>query len=157
MIFAALGRGLAAGAAGTTALNAATYLDMAWWARPASETPKRAVDALAQRAERPVPGSGEQRDNRLEGLGALAGIITGVSIGAAAGLFGPLLDRLPRVLSGLALGAAAMAATDIPMSNLGLTDPAQWSSSDWVADAVPHAAYGLVTVGTLSALRSRSR
>ena len=36
-------RGAAAGAAGTTALNVVTYLDMAVRGRPASSTPERTV------------------------------------------------------------------------------------------------------------------
>jgi hypothetical protein len=39
--------GAAAGAAGTTALNAATYRDMVVRARPPSTTPERTVDRLA--------------------------------------------------------------------------------------------------------------
>ena len=37
-------RGAAAGAAGTTALNVVTYLDMAIRGRPASDTPERSVE-----------------------------------------------------------------------------------------------------------------
>ena len=39
--------GAVAGAAGTTALNAATFVDMAARARPASDLPQQAVDVLA--------------------------------------------------------------------------------------------------------------
>ena len=46
-MLSALLRGALAGAAGTTALNAVTYLDIAVRARPASETPQRAVKAVA--------------------------------------------------------------------------------------------------------------
>ena len=42
-------RGLAAGAAGTVALDAVGYLDMALRGRPASPFPGRVVDAVAQR------------------------------------------------------------------------------------------------------------
>ena len=37
-------RGALAGAAGTTALNAAGYADMAWRGRPSSSTPKQAAE-----------------------------------------------------------------------------------------------------------------
>ena len=47
-------RGAAAGAAGTTALNAVTFLDMAVRGRAESETPKRTVEALADRAHEAV-------------------------------------------------------------------------------------------------------
>lgn len=148
-MFKALLRGAAAGAAGTTALNAVTYIDMAVRARPASETPQQAVDKIADQAGHPVPGRGEEKENRLGGLGPLAGIATGVGIGAAAGLLRPILGRLPTVVGAAVLGAAAMAGSDVPLTKLGLTDPATWSSVDWLSDVVPHFAYGLVTYTTL--------
>jgi hypothetical protein len=92
----AIGRGLAAGAAGTTALNAVTYLDMALRARPASPMPAKAVDLMSDKADRPIPGEGEDRDNRREGLGALMGIATGLGVGVAAGIAGPILTLMPR-------------------------------------------------------------
>lgn len=152
LMFSALVRGALAGAAGTTALNAVTYLDMAGRGRPSSSLPEEAVDRLSQQAGRPVPGAGEERENRLQGLGALSGIAAGIGIGVAAGLFRPVLRRLPAVLGGTLLGAAAMAATDVPMTQLGLTDPARWSPADWAGDAVPHLAYGLVTHAALRRL-----
>jgi hypothetical protein len=148
---------MAAGAAGTTALNAATYVDMAMRARGASSTPATAVEKLAERAGKPVPGEGEERQNRLEGLGALSGIATGVGIGVAAGLFAPVLTRLPLVLSAAVVGAGAMAATDLPMTRLGLTDPTSWSGADWASDAIPHLAYGAATVAVLRGFRSQRR
>jgi hypothetical protein len=45
-----LASGFASGAAGASALNIATYLDMAIRARPASEVPQKAVESVAQRA-----------------------------------------------------------------------------------------------------------
>lgn len=150
-MFANVVRGAIAGAAGTTALNAVTYLDMALRARPASETPQQAVDEVAQRAGHPVPGAGDTRQNRLDGLGPLGGIATGVGLGAAAGLFRPLLLRLPGGLGALGLAAAAMAGADGPLVRLGLTDPRSWSAADWVSDIVPHLAYGVVTRMALAA------
>ncbi|PZS16525.1 MAG: hypothetical protein DLM57_10200 [Pseudonocardiales bacterium] len=138
-------RGAIAGAAGTTALNAVTYLDMAVRARPSSDTPQRAVATIAERAGHPVPGQGAERENRLGGLGPLAGIATGVGIGAAAGLLGPVVRRLPTVVGASLLGAAAMAGSDLPLTKLGLTDPSAWSKVDWLSDVVPHFAYGLIT------------
>ncbi|PZS29284.1 MAG: hypothetical protein DLM58_15755 [Pseudonocardiales bacterium] len=144
-MFKALLRGAIAGAAGTTALNAITYLDMAVRARPASDTPQQAAEKIAELAGRPVPGHGEERENRLGGLGPLAGIATGVGIGAAAGLLGPVVRKLPTVVGAALLGGAAMAASDVPLAKLGLTDPTTWSAVDWASDVVPHFAYGLVT------------
>lgn len=151
MIIALL-RGAVAGAAGTTALNAASYLDMAARARPSSSTPQQTVETLAERAGHPVPGDGEEKHNRLTGLGSLGGIATGVSIGSAAGLLGPLIRRLPLGLSSILLGGAAMALTDSSMVRLGITDPSSWSAEDWAADAVPHFAYGFVTAAALRAM-----
>ncbi|MFN2562694.1 MAG: hypothetical protein ABR571_15540 [Jatrophihabitans sp.] len=152
MIFSGLARGALAGAAGTTALNAATYADMSWRARSASTMPQQAVTVLAERAGHPVPGQGEVRENRLAGLGSLSGIATGVGIGAVAGVLAPMLRRVPFLLAALAFGGGAMAATDLSMLKLGLTDPAQWSPTDWLSDAVPHLAYGVVSAAALRSL-----
>lgn len=157
MVIADILRGAAAGAAGTTALNAATYADMSVRTRPPSSTPQQVVDEVAERVGHPVLGSGEERENRLAGLGPLAGTAVGVGVGAAAGLLRPVLTRLPLPVGGALLGAAAMAATDAPLSRLDLTDPASWPGSDWLADALPHLAYGLVTFLTLRGLRPASR
>jgi hypothetical protein len=152
-------RGALAGAAGTTALNAVTYADMAVRGRPSSPTPEQAVETLAGKAGLSVPGSGDTRGNRLTGLGALSGIAVGVGVGAALGLVHAGLRRigagLPWWAAGALTGAAAMAATDLPMGGLGVTDPGQWSASDWLSDVLPHLAYGAVTYGAL-ALTDRS-
>jgi len=148
-MFGSLLRGAVAGAAGTTAINAATYLDMAVRARPPSSTPEKAVDEIAQRSGHPVPGEGEEREHRLAGLGPLAGIGVGIGVGMAAGLLRPLLARLPAALGAIAVGGAAMATSDAPLTALGLTDPKSWSGTDWLADVLPHLVYGAVTVGVL--------
>ena len=62
-------RGAAAGASGTTALNTLTYLDMVARARPASTTPEATVEELSKRTGVDVPGEGQNRDNRVAGLG----------------------------------------------------------------------------------------
>jgi hypothetical protein len=144
-------RGIAAGAAGATALNAVTYLDMAWRGRPASGTPEKVVEKISELIDKPVPGEGDVRANRLTGLGALSGIATGVSVGAAAGFLRPIVLRLGPVLGPIVLGGAAMAASDVPLVKLGLTDPPQWSATDWASDVVPHLAFGIAAYATLSA------
>jgi len=144
--------GAAAGAAGTTALNVLTYLDMAGRGRPASDTPERSVAAIAERAGVEVPGEGDERDHRLAGLGALSGLVTGVAIGAVAGLLRAFGLRPGSLTGGVLLGAGAMAATDGSMIALGVTDPRTWDAAGWASDAVPHLAYGLVTGATLRAL-----
>lgn len=148
----ALLSGAAAGAAGTTALNAATYLDMAVRARPSSSTPQATVEKLAQSAGTDVPGQGDARENRLSGLGPLTGILTGVGVGALAGLVSTRV-RLPLGVSAVAIGGAAMVGTDAPMAALGVTDLRSWGASSWASDAVPHLVYGAVTAAVLRALR----
>jgi len=144
--------GAAAGAAGTSALDAATYLDMTIRGRSASDTPQRTVQKLADQAGVDVPGEGDTRDNRLTGLGSLSGIATGVGVGAAFGLLRRLGLRPPTLIGGALVGLAAMAATDSSMASMKISDPRSWSAADWLADLLPHLAYGLVTYATLQAL-----
>ncbi len=144
-------RGIAAGAAGTTALNAVTYLDMAVRARPASETPQKAVEELTAKTGHRVPGSGETRENRLQAFGPLTGILTGVGVGAVAGGLSPALRKLPAPAAAALIGLIAMALTDGPLVSLGLTDPRDWSKVDWISDIVPHLIYGAATYATLQA------
>ena len=155
-MFGFLVRGALAGAAGTTALNAATYVDMALRARPASETPQQTVAAVADKTGYDVSAATvDQTQNRLTGLGSLSGIATGVGVGVAAGILAPLLTRVPPFLATVAVGAGAMAASDVSMAKLGVTNPREWSSTDWLSDALPHLAYGAVTAIALRALAGR--
>jgi hypothetical protein len=147
-----IAHGALAGAAGTTALNAATYLDMAWRGRPASDTPDQMVDRLSDAADAPIPGDEETRGNRLTGLGSLSGIAVGVAVGMAAGAARAAGLRLSTVPGGVTLGILAMLATDLPMAATGVTDLRQWSPESWLSDLAPHLAYGLVTETTLRAL-----
>ena len=144
-------RGAAAGAAGTTALNAVTYLDMAIRGRPTSSTPERTVEQLAGKAHVPL-GEGEQRENRVQGLGPLAGLAAGVGMGVAVGLLRAAgLRSRPALGTGL-ITAGVMAAANGPMVALGITDPRTWSAVDWISDIVPHLAYGAVLKATMDAL-----
>jgi hypothetical protein len=147
-------RGAVAGAAGTTALNAATYLDMAVRGRASSSAPQDLVEAVAGRADVEIPGKGDERDNRLAGLGPLSGIGVGVAVGAAAGLLLSALRKRgiapPAPIAAVLIGAAAMASSDVPLKLFGISDPAEWEARDWAADAVPHLAYGLVTYAAIS-------
>ena len=151
-------RGAAAGAAGTTALDAVTYLDMAIRGRPASSTPTDTVGKLSAMVGLSVGGAGDDdvRSNRLEGLGAVAGLATGVAVGALFAAVDEALDGalggLPGVAAGLLVGAAAMVGANVPMVALGVTDPRTWTPADWASDVVPHVAYGLVTGLTYAAL-----
>lgn len=143
--------GLGAGAAGTTALNAVTYLDMAARGRPTSSTPEDTVEKLAEKAGVDIPGDDDTRKNRLAGLGPLTGLAAGLGVGAVFGLARTLGFRPNLLTAGVLAGAAAMAGTDAPMAALGVTDPSTWAAKDWLADAIPHLAYGLVCAAVLRA------
>ncbi|MEV4343730.1 hypothetical protein AB0J83_04550 [Actinoplanes sp. NPDC049596] len=143
--------GAAAGAAGTAALNAATYLDMALRGRPTSKTPEESIEALPF----PIPGEGKTRDNRVTGLSSLSGIATGVAIGAAFGLLRRAGLRPPPALGGPLIGAATMASTNLSMAALKVTNLKDWTAADWLSDALPHLAYGAVTDAVLRGLDRR--
>jgi hypothetical protein len=148
-------RGAAAGAAGTTALNAATYLDMAIRGRGASSTPEQTIEAVSDRLGIDIPGEGETRDNRVHALGAMGGLATGVALGAFLGVARSMGWR-PGLLGGsLAAGSMAMVGANGPMTGLGITHPRQWSATDWASDVIPHLVFGLVTYATLDAAHAR--
>ncbi len=145
--------GALAGAAGTTALNAVTYLDMVLRARPASSTPETTVKKLSERADVSIPGSGEERENRISGLGPLFGIATGMGVGAILGAIQGAGAKPPAVVTILLASAGAMAGSILPMTQLGVTDPRKWQTQDWISDVVPHVAYGAVTAHVLENMR----
>lgn len=160
VVLRGLGRGAAAGAAGTTALNAATYVDMAVRGRGTSSAPEDVVEKTAHKAGLDIPGAGNTRDNRLSGLGPLSGIAVGTAVGAIAGavrsLLGSRLNPTARfAVTAVVSGAAAMSLADIPMKALGISNPTDWRVQDWAADAIPHLAYGVVTAATLTATEQR--
>lgn len=144
--------GAAAGAAGTTALNAVAYLDMAVRGRPTSSTPEQTVEALSRLLHLPVPGEGDTRQNRIAGLGPITGLAAGVGIGAALGLSRAKGWRPGLTAASTAATAGALLGTNGPMTALGVTDPRTWPLSSWVADVVPHVAYGVVTATVLARL-----
>jgi hypothetical protein len=135
--------GLCAGAVGTLALEVSTYADMLLRGRPSSEAPADLAEKLADRLGISL-GDGEASDNRKSALGALLGYSTGLAIGAMYGLVGRGRHR-PVPLTGLVLGATAMAAADVPLVIAGIAKPGDWKAVDWLADAVPHAVYGVAT------------
>ena len=147
----ALLAGAAAGAAGTTALNMATYLDMAVRGRPASSTPEDTIDRVTKAIGVDIPGKGDAHQNRLSGLGALSGLATGVGIGALGGLFATKV-RLPVPVLSVAVGTAAMVGSNAPMTVLGVTDPRTWDVTSWISDIIPHLAYGVVTAAVVTSL-----
>lgn len=144
--------GAAAGAAGTTALNATTYLDMVVRGRPTSSTPEDTVEALSAKVHLPVPGQGDTRDNRLAGLGPLTGLLAGVGTGALLGVARAAGWRPGLLAGGIAATLGALVGSNGPMTVLGVTDPRTWPASSWAADVVPHLAYGAVTAIVLDNL-----
>ncbi len=142
--------GAAAGAVGTVALNIATYVDMAVRVRPASGVPAKLVGVIADKAGVDLAiGMGEdakeEEQNRQSGLGALIGYVNGLGVAALYGAVRPHLRWIPMPVAGVALGLAAMAASDVPIGVSGVSDPSTWAPEDSAADLVPHLIYGLVT------------
>jgi hypothetical protein len=144
-------RGAAAGAAGTTALNAVTYLDMAVRGRASSSTPERTVETLAEKAHLPIPGEGETRENRLQGLGPLTGLAAGVGVGVLSGLVRAAGYRSQPLVGTALTTLGVLVAANGPMTVLRITDPRTWSAADWISDVVPHLAYGAVVRSTMDA------
>ncbi len=137
-------RGAAAGAAGTTALNAVTYLDMAGRGRGTSSTPEQTVEALAEKAHVSIPGDEEKRQNRVQGLGPLTGLVAGVGVGVLTGLARAAGFRSQPLVGTALTTVGVLIASNGPMTVLGITDPRTWSTTDWISDVVPHLAYGAV-------------
>jgi hypothetical protein len=140
--------GLAAGAVGTVALNVTTYVDMALRGRSSSNVPAKVAGTIAEKAHVPLKAEDEQdsaEQSRRTALGQLMGYVTGLGVGAAYGLVRPHARDVPWPLLSFALGAAAMAGSDLPATVLGVTNPKEWPASSWAADIVPHLAYGLAT------------
>ncbi|MGV9720493.1 hypothetical protein [Nocardia beijingensis] len=144
--------GAAAGAAGTTALNAVTFLDMIARGRPPSRTPEESVQHLTGTLGVEVPGDEEQRWNRISGAGALLGTATGVSVGCAHGLARSAGWQPSILTASIADTATAMSVTALSLFASGVSDPRRWTRSDWLSDFAPHLAYGLVTSLTYAAM-----
>lgn len=144
-----LAAGIAAGAIGTSALNLATYLDMAVRGRPASEAPAKTVEKLEEKVGVQVP---PPASNRRQAIGAFLGFVTGLGVGAFYGLVRPSMRSIPLPVAGAGVGLLAMAGSDVPMTVLGVSDPKEWSPPDWLADLIPHLAYGFATSVAFDAL-----
>ncbi len=144
-------RGAAAGAAGSTALNAVTYLDMAVRGRPTSSTPEDTVEKLAETAHLPIPGEGDTRQNRVQGLGPLLGLVAGVGVGVLGGLVRASGYRSATPVGTALTTLGVLVAANGPMTALGITDPRTWSGTDWLSDLIPHLAYGVVVKTTMDA------
>jgi hypothetical protein len=137
--------GAAAGAAGTTALDVITYLDIAVRGRPTSDTPERTVKEMTRLVGLTVPGTGDTLANRLLGLGALTGYAAGIGMGVILGLAYALGWRPGLLVATLVATLIALIGTNGPMTVLGVTDPRTWGVVGWISDLVPHFGYGIVT------------
>ncbi len=163
--------GIAAGAVGTLAIEAVTYLDMLIRGRSPSEVPARVASNIAHMAgfelgtekARSHARSGEEDKqaeekvkNRASALGALLGFGTGLTVGGAYGVLSPSADSIQALLVvGSGVGVAAMALSDVPAVALGVTNPKEWGTSGWLADIVPHLAYGFVTALAYERFRAK--
>jgi hypothetical protein len=142
-------QGVAAGAVGTSLLNAVTYLDMAIRGRPSSSVPAEDVEKLTGGH---LGADEATASARTEGLGALLGFVTGFAGGAVLGLVRPAARAVPWPVAAALTGIGVMIATDGASVALGSTDPRSWAPADWAADVVPHLAYGAGAVLTFDAL-----
>ena len=148
--------GVAAGAAGTTALNAVTFLDMIVNARPASTTPEDTVREMQNRTGASLSSDGPESDaaaNRRSAVGSMLGITAGLGTGARYGAVRPRLGNLPLVVLGAGAGLVANVGTTGPMAVFGITDPRTWPRSSWVSDLLPHLTYGLATAAVFELMR----
>ncbi|MDP8974027.1 MAG: hypothetical protein M3N45_12875 [Actinomycetota bacterium] len=153
--------GAAAGAVGTVALNATTYVDMALRGRAASSVPSEIAGKLTEKAGIDLSAEdegpeGETAQNRKSGLGALSGYVVGLGVGTAYGVVRPHLGEVPIPLAGLGLALVAMAGADVPAAVLGVTAPTTWPVSTWVMDLGFHLPYGLVTAVAYEAFNGAS-
>lgn len=150
-------RGVVAGAVGTVALNLATYADMAIRGRSSSSAPSQMVDKVTKQIHLPLSPQGvgaqdETTQNRESGLGALLGIVNGLGTGVIYGLVRSQFDEIPALLAAPLVGLTAMAASDVPLVSLRVTNPKTWGLAGWLSDAIPHLIYGIVTVATYEAI-----
>ena len=149
--------GAVAGAVGTVALDVTTYADIAIRGRSSSSAPSQMVSILAKAVGLPLSSQGvgsqdETAQNRESGLGALLGYVNGLGVGVVYGLLRSRQDDIPIPVAGIGVGLAAMAASDIPLIALRVSNPKTWGFSGWAADAIPHLVYGLVTAIVYEAL-----
>ena len=145
--------GAVAGAAATTALNIATYTDIAVRGRGESDVPSTMVKNLAEAAGvGALASDDETTQHRRSGIGALLGYADGLVVGLAYGALRPALRDVPLLLAAVATGAAAMALSDGAIAASGASDPRTWRPADWVTDAIPHLVYGLALAFSFEAL-----
>ncbi len=143
-------QGAIAGAVGTMALDVTSYADMALRARSSSSLPAEVVKRMSARVGIPI-----ENDNRASALGALTGYTVGVGVGVLYGALRTWVPRAPLTLTAIALGAAAMAASDVPAARSGATDVRKWGFTGWASGLIPHVAYGFVTAAVFDAINEK--
>lgn len=141
--------GVLAGAAGTTALNTVSYLDMLISARPASDTSEVTITKLEEVIKLRVPGDEVQHNNRVAALGPMTGIAVGVTIGAVLEIARSLGWRPGAVVLAVVATSGALIGSNTPMTLLEVTDPRKWSARAWISDIIPHLAFGIATATVL--------
>jgi hypothetical protein len=147
--------GAIVGAAATSALNIATYADIAIRGRGESDVPSTMVKNVAEAAGvGALASDDETTQHRRSGIGALLGYADGLGVGVAYGALRPAVRGVPVLLAAVAAGAAAMALSDVAIAKSGASDPRTWAAADWAADAIPHLVYGLALALSFDALDS---
>jgi hypothetical protein len=145
--------GAIAGAAATSALNIATYADIAVRGRGESAVPSAMVKKFAEAAGMGALASDDATtQRRRSGIGALMGYADGLGVGVVYGALRPALRGVPVLLTAVVAGAAAMAVSDVTIAKSGASDPSTWGAADWAADAIPHLVYGLALALSFDAL-----
>lgn len=129
---ASVGKGLAAGVAGTAAMTVSSTLEAKLRGREASTTPARAASKVLGVA--PVDEDGERRFNTLVHWGY------GTGWGAARGVLGAVgLGGIPATLAHL---AAVWGGEQIVLPATGAGSPAtQWGSTEVAIDLWHHLVY----------------
>ena len=146
-----LAEGLAAGCTGIVALEIASYIDQYRRGRPASDSPTKLGQALADEAGIDLGGA-ETAKNRASALGPLFGYSDGLLLGIAAATRSATPGR-SIASNAVLLTAGAWLGSNGPLIALGLTDPREWTKDEWISDLIPHAAYGVATAATVALSR----
>jgi hypothetical protein len=133
----AIGRGLVAGLAGTTAMTVSSTVEARWRGRPPSTAPARATAKVLgiERFETPLA---EARFNDLShwGYGTAWGVVRGLL--GATGLS-------PRAAT-IAHGAALYGTEQVTLPALEIAPPAVfWGAREIAIDAFHHAVYATAT------------
>ena len=152
--------GAVAGGFGTLLLNIVTYLDMIVQGRPASSAPEELAGRLAEKAHIDQIASANQAQEaqaRRSATGALMGYTTGLGLAVGYSALRMVGVRPNSLVSGVGLGLAAMASSDVPLTVTGVSNPKQWSARSWLSDLVPHIAYGLATASAFQMLQPAAK